>query len=105
MTLQDRRYIWGYTTPVAFEWDEGKRASNLDKHAIDFLRARHLFDRRPVYSYPSPRDDERRIVTIGLLDERLVAVLWIARRGARRIISARRARRGEKAKYQALYGK
>ena len=30
-----------------FEWDKVKRRSNIEKHGIDFIRARHVFDGRP----------------------------------------------------------
>jgi len=87
-----------------FEWDEDKRDRNLRKHGIGFLRARHLFDGRPLCSYPSLRDGKQRVVSMGFLDDRLIAVVWIERDVATRIISVRRARHGEKATYQALYG-
>jgi uncharacterized protein len=87
-----------------FEWDEAKRDRNLRKHGIDFLRACRLFDGRPLCSYASPREGEQRVVSVGLLDDRLIAVVWIERDGAIRVISVRRARHGEKAAYQALYG-
>jgi hypothetical protein len=88
---------------LEFEWDEAKRASNLDKHGIDFIRAGELFDGRPVFSYASPRSGEPRNVTVGRLEGRLVAVVWIERGGVTRIISVRRARRGETTKYETLY--
>jgi len=30
---------------MRFEWDEGKRLSNLAKHGLDFRRAVDVFDR------------------------------------------------------------
>jgi uncharacterized DUF497 family protein len=33
---------------MEFEWDEDKRAGNVARHGIDFLRAGLLFDGRPV---------------------------------------------------------
>ena len=35
---------------VEFEWDEDKSLANLEKHGIDFLNARQLFDGRPLYN-------------------------------------------------------
>lgn len=89
---------------MEFEWDEEKRKANLRKHKIDFLRAIELFDGRPAYSYPSPRAGEERTVSIGFVDGQLVAIVWIRRSEVTRIISVRRARRGEKTRYQALFG-
>ncbi len=87
-----------------FEWDESKRIANLAKHGLDFLDGATLFDGRPVYTYPTVRLSEQRFVTIGPLDDRLVAVVWTDRMTAIRLISLRRARDEEKSRYRALYG-
>jgi len=58
---------------MRFEWDEIKRTSNFEKHGLDFREAPNVFDGRPVYSYPSPRLEEQRIVTVGQVNQRLVA--------------------------------
>jgi uncharacterized DUF497 family protein len=87
-----------------FEWDEQKRAANLAKHGLDLAAGAWLFDGRPVYSYPSPRQDEARYVTVGYLQDTAVAVIWTNREDAIRLISMRRARDVEKRHYHALYG-
>jgi uncharacterized protein len=89
---------------MRFEWDETKRQSTLAGRGLDFRDARHLFDGRPLFSYPSPRADEDRIVSVGRLEGRCIAVVWTRRGEARRIISMRRARDGEEARYRALLG-
>ena len=90
---------------MRFEWDEAKRRRNLDKHGIDFIRAQEVFDGRPACTYPSPRADEARFVTVALLLGRCCAVVW-TRRGPEtiRIISARRARHAEESAYRQLHG-
>lgn len=60
----------------AFEWDEDKRLSNIDKHGIDFRDMRRLFDGRPVYTVSTPRDDEQRFATTGIVDARFFTVIW-----------------------------
>ena len=88
-----------------FEWDEAKRQSNIAKHNLDFVRAMTLFDGRPVFNVPSKSAIEARTQTVGKLDDgKLCTVIWTQRIGARRIISFRRARHGEKANYLALHG-
>lgn len=87
-----------------FEWDEAKRAANLEKHAIDFLRATQLFDGRPVITRSSPRGDELRFITIGAVEEEIVAVVWTERDSVKRIISARKARNAEKRAYRSVFG-
>ena len=89
---------------MGFEWDESKRAANLAKHGFDLMDGAALFDGRPVYTYPSLRSGEQRFVTIGPLQDRLVAVVWTERDIAIRLISLRRARDEEKNRYRALYG-
>jgi uncharacterized DUF497 family protein len=89
---------------MVFEWDENKRLSTLAERGLDFRDARHLFDGRPLYSYPSPREGEDRTVSVGSLAGRMIAVVWTDRDGSCRIISMRRARDGEERKYRSLFG-
>ena len=89
---------------MEYEWDENKRRTTLEARGLDFRDVHHLFDGRPLYSYPSPRDEEHRPVSVGLLEGRCIAVVWTQRAGARRIISMRRARDGEERRYRALLG-
>ena len=89
---------------MRFTWDEAKREGNLAKHRLDLLEARQLFDGRPVFTYPSPRDDEARFVSVGVLEDRMVAVVWLEREDGIRLISLRRARDGEKRTYRKLHG-
>jgi uncharacterized DUF497 family protein len=87
-----------------FEWFEDKRLWTLKDRGLDFRDCRHLFDGRPIYTYPSPREGEQRFVSVGIIEHRFIAVIWMERDNARRIISMRRARDGEERKYRALLG-
>jgi uncharacterized DUF497 family protein len=87
-----------------FEWDEDKRLNNAAKHGIDFLTACALFDGRPVYTFATPRGDEERFATVGLIEGRFVTVVWTPRRHKTRLISARRSRDEEKKAYRQLFG-
>ncbi len=89
---------------MELEWFEAKRLVTLKERGLDFRDARHLFDGRPLYSYPSPRDGEARYVSVGSLEGRIVAAVWVERDSARRIISMRRARHAEERAYRALFG-
>jgi uncharacterized DUF497 family protein len=90
---------------VEFEWDEPKRESVLAERGIDFLRvAFALFDGRPLLTVPTPRDEEDRFLSIGLIEGKFFAVVWTWRDDAVRIITARRARDEEENRYRALYG-
>ena len=90
---------------MRFEWDENKRQSNLLKHRIDFVDVRALFDGRPNVSVPATSIDEQRFATTGQVQGRFVTVIWTWRGDARRIISARSARDGERRAYRDLHGR
>ena len=87
-----------------FEWWEAKRLAVLSERGLDFLDARRLFDGRDIYTVSSPRGSEQRWVSIGELDEVMVAIVWTRRGDAIRIITMRRARDEEKGRYRAAYG-
>jgi len=90
---------------MAFEWDDAKQLSNLMKHDIDFSDAQLLFDGRPVVVLPGTNTDEERFLTVGLLDNRFMTVVWTRREANIRIISARRSRHAEKRIYQSVHGR
>ncbi len=90
---------------MRFEWDADKRRSNIDKHGLDFVDAQKIFDGRPRFDRESPRGDEQRCLSIAMLRDKLVAVVWTVR-GTEvvRVISARRARNEEERQYRQLHG-
>ncbi len=87
---------------MGFEWDEDKRHRNLAKHGIDFVDVEALFDGRPVFRQPSRYSEERRYLTTGIVDGRIVTAVWTQRGGNIRIIPARRARDGDERAYRAV---
>ena len=91
----------------AFEWDEQKAQTNLIKHGISFEIALHVFD-DPLSLSKQDRDveGELRWQTIGMVDGCLVllvahTVVALGDEGeVIRIISARRADRMERKRYE-----
>ncbi len=83
---------------MLFEWDEGKRQSNIAKHYIDFRDAIRVFD-GPVFETTASRRGEERRVAIGSVENIEIVVVYIMRGQRRRIISARRAHRSERQDY------
>jgi len=85
---------------MEYEWDEAKRLANLRKHGIDFTDVKIVFDGDILtveddrYSY-----GEQRFVTFGLLQGRVVAVVYTEREDRIRIISARKATKYEQRVY------
>jgi len=59
-----------------FEWFEPKREWVLRERGIDFIRvASAIFDGRPVLTVPSPRIGEQRFLSIGVVEQRILAVV------------------------------
>ncbi|HEV8577859.1 MAG TPA: BrnT family toxin [Thermoanaerobaculia bacterium] len=85
---------------MRFEWDEAKREANLRKHGIDFIDVESLFEGHTVtiederFGY-----GERRFVTFGLLEGRVVAMVHSETDEVIRIISIRKATRSEESSY------
>jgi len=89
---------------MLFEWDANKREINRERHRLDLTDGQMLFDGRPVFSYPSPRHGEQRVVTVGLIGGKFYAVVWTERSDATRLILFRRPRIGEERAYRARFG-
>ena len=92
---------------MGFEWDPNKNDENIERHRIDFEDARRIFD-GPVLEKLDDRFDygEERWVAIGVIEGRVLFVVYTLRDENIRIISARRATRHEEnAYYQALGGR
>jgi uncharacterized protein len=89
---------------MQFEWDEGKRRRNLRDHGVDFIDMAQIFDGRPTFTYHSPRNDEDRWGTVGIVNDRFYLVVWTRRGERMRIISAYRADDWEIREYRAVHG-
>jgi uncharacterized protein len=82
------------------EFDPNKRELTLQARGLDFADAGALFA-GPTVTREDTRQDygEVRWITMGLLDNRSVVVVWTARGTARRIISMRYAHDDEAKKF------
>jgi uncharacterized DUF497 family protein len=85
---------------VEFEWDGTKATSNYVKHGVTFAKAIVVFsDPGHVDGNASPSTGESRRKAVGLIEGRLITVVYTMRGEAIRIISARRASKAERASY------
>jgi uncharacterized DUF497 family protein len=86
---------------VRFVWDSRKAASNLKKHAVSFDEASSAFDDPLAAYYPDQLHSER-FILIGYSHRQRLLYVVHAEVGldAIRIISARKATRHEKARYE-----
>lgn len=82
---------------MVFEWDEAKRAANIRKHGVDFLRASLIFD-GPVLETIDDRENygEEGIIALGIAAGTVYRVVYAKRRENIRIISAQKANRRER---------
>ena len=87
---------------TAFEWDETKRRATIEKHGIDFVDAIIIF-LGPHLILPGRSEIEQRFIAVGELDGSVIAVVFTQRGDTCRIITARKARRDERERYQALH--
>lgn len=88
---------------MRFEWDREKAASNLKRHGVSFDEAVTVFFDPLAATFDDPDHSlgERRLLTIGYSSQdRLVLVCHTERRGSVRLISARRATKGEKRRHE-----
>ncbi len=85
---------------MLFEWDEAKAAANWKKHKVSFHDAVRVFadEYRKEYYDAAHSDEEDRYITIGMADN-VLFVVYVERREAVRIISARYANRKERRLY------
>ena len=87
-------------SPTEFEFDEAKSRLNKRKHGIDFVEAQALW-LDPDYREGRAREDgEARWIVIGAIRGRLWSAIITYRDGRVRIISVRRARAEEEARYE-----
>ena len=85
----------------AFEFDERKSESNLEKHGIDFVSAQVLWDDPSLIEIPALTSDEERFLVIGKIDGKHWSAVVTPRDGNIRIISIRRSRSEEVAMYES----
>lgn len=89
-----------------FEWDPGKERSNRRKHGISFAIAQLAFHDPDAFSEQDRTEGgERRWQTLGLVDDVLLLLVAHTVQGDDedeiiRIISARRADRKERRRYE-----
>ncbi len=87
--------------PLEFEWDEDKAATNLAKHGVDFVDAARIFAGYTLESVDHREDyGEVRMIAIGMHAEQAYVVVFTERNGRIRLISAWKAGRNDRRKYQ-----
>lgn len=89
-----------YLFYMKFEYDPKKSASNKVKHGIDFEEAKSIWKDIFAIIIPAKVEGEPRYAIIGAVFEKLWTAIFTPRGEFTRIISCRRSRDEEKAKYE-----
>jgi len=86
---------------MTISFDPAKRDRTLAERGLDFADAAELLD-GPAYEFVDTRSDygEERITTVGLLQGRMLVVVWTKRGEDRHIISMRKANEREQKRYR-----
>lgn len=86
---------------MAFEFDSEKSAANKTKHRIDFIEAQQIWNDADRLEIPARSLDEPRYQVIGRIGEKTWSAFITYRNEKIRLISVRRARPEEEARYLA----
>jgi uncharacterized DUF497 family protein len=90
---------------MRIEFDPTKREQTLRERGIDFAQADKVFAGINVTREDNRFDyGETRLITVGLLEQRTVVLVWTQRGETRRIISMRYANEREIIKYKEDLG-
>jgi uncharacterized protein len=90
---------------MEISYDPMKRDATLAERGLDFEDAVKILDRRNVtnedrrFDYP-----ELRLITFGLLDNRMVTLVWTPTENRIRVISLRKANEREQGSYKDRVG-
>jgi uncharacterized DUF497 family protein len=87
------------SSSLRFEWDPAKSVSNKDKHGVDFEEAKAIWRDPDREVIASKYIDETRELTIASLNGKMYTAVSTMRDGVIRIISVRRSRKDEEARY------
>lgn len=87
---------------MQFEWDESKNLENIRNHKIDFTDVPEMFEGSMLVELDDRIDyDEDRWIGIGFLRNGVAVVVWTERQNdVIRVISARRANRYERKRFE-----
>jgi uncharacterized DUF497 family protein len=85
-----------------FEWDPAKARANLPKHGVEFAEAAIAVEDPQSRHIADPdAEDEERFIALGMDGlGRILLTIYVYRNGHIRIISARKASKNERVRYE-----
>jgi uncharacterized DUF497 family protein len=91
---------------MKIEFDPDKRVMTLAERGLDMARAAEIFEGEHLTVSDDRKDyGEKRLISVGFIDTRMVFVAWTQRGDAIRIISMRKANDREQEKYTKQLGR
>jgi uncharacterized DUF497 family protein len=85
---------------LEFEFNQAKSEANFRKHGIDFVTAQALWLDDLHLEIPARTEDEPRFLVVGRIEEKHWSAVIAYRDGRVRMISIRRSRAEEIARYE-----
>jgi uncharacterized protein len=99
--MVDESHFCCYIKSMIIEFDTVKREKTLLERGLDFADSDKVFAGLHFIARDNRFDyGEERFITVGLLDGRIVVIVWTPRNDARRIISMRYANDREISRYK-----
>lgn len=83
-----------------FEWDEGNKQKNYDKHKVSIKEAEEVFNSQPFIVVRTAYLNEERFQMFGESKHRLISIIFTIRKNKIRIISARDMSKKERKFYE-----
>ena len=95
--------MFDFESIVGFDWDEGNRQKNWEKHQVDFRECEEVFFNQPLLIQEDTRhsSQEKRYYVLGRSDlDRSLFLVFTIRNNKIRVISARDQSRRERKIYE-----
>ena len=86
---------------MQFEFNPEKSQKNKEKHGMDLAETQLLWNDPNAISFPARSDDEERFALLAKTEGKHWVAFYTLREGRIRLISVRRARKGEEEVYES----
>jgi uncharacterized DUF497 family protein len=99
--LEDK--VFDFDSIVGFDWDEGNKQKNWEKHQVDYRECEEVFFNQPLLIREDTKhsSQEKRYFVLGRSDiGRLLFLVFTIRNNKIRVISAREQSRKERKIYE-----
>jgi uncharacterized protein len=84
--------VFDFDSIVGFDWDEGNKQKNWEKHQVDFRESEEVFFNQPLLIHEDTKhlSQEKRFYVLGRSDtDRTLFLVFTIRNNKIRVISAR----------------